>query len=236
MQPFVEAVARFQEQFGQSQGTLYVIGLVLATVLFAYFVGCFNGSVIVSKYILHNDVRNHGSGNAGLTNFHRVFGGPLTLVVLLTDVAKAVLAVLIGGLLFGLVLGGGDHYMVIQGRYLAGMCCILGHIFPCFFHFQGGKGILSGGTMAIVVDWRVAIVVWGCFIILFLITKWVSLGSCAAAAAYPVATVFLHRNVLCIICALVCGVLIVWKHRGNLQRMVRGEEPKFSLHHKKEVS
>ncbi len=118
----------------------------------AYFCGCFNGAVIVSKYILRDDVRNHGSGNAGLTNFYRAFGGPLTLAVILTDVLKAVVAVWLGMLWMG-QLPNGD----ILAKYWAGLFCLLGHMFPCMFRFKGGKGILSGGAIAIMIDWRVAL-------------------------------------------------------------------------------
>lgn len=235
MSQFVNSMARLQESYGQSSGFLLGVGILLAAALIAYFAGCFNGSVIVSKYLLHNDVRNHGSGNAGLTNFHRVFGGPLTLAVLLTDVLKAIVAVLVGGALVGLVFGGGDAELLIVGKYMSGMFCVLGHMFPCFFHFRGGKGILSGGTIAILVDWRVAVIVWGCFLLLVILTRWVSLGSCVAGALFPVATGLVFRDILCTVFALICGILIIWKHRGNIQRLLRGEEPKFSLHRKKEI-
>ena len=123
----------------------------------AYFCGCFNGAVIISKYILRDDVRRHGSGNAGLTNFYRTFGGPLTFVVILCDVLKAVIAVLIAA-----HIGGGFDprmmpdmplstemtvYYVVLFKYWAALFCLLGHMFPCMFHFKGGKGILSGGTI-----------------------------------------------------------------------------------------
>lgn len=137
------------------------VPIYIMVAIAAYFLGCFNGAVIVSKYILRNDIRNHGSGNAGLTNFHRVFGGGLTFVVILCDVLKAVLAVLIGSGLFGLCLEN-----AVLGKYWAGLFCLLGHMFPCMFGFKGGKGILSGGTIAIMIDWRVALVVWGGFLIL----------------------------------------------------------------------
>ena len=117
---------------------------VVLTVLAGYFLGCVNGALLVSKYILHDDVRDHGSGNAGLTNFHRVFGGKLTIVVVLCDMLKAVCAVLVGQLLMGHFLG-----LVVLGKYVAGLSCMLGHMFPCMFHFKGGKGILSGGAIAL---------------------------------------------------------------------------------------
>ena len=204
-----------------------VLGLLLAVAVGAYFLGCFNGAVIVSKYILRDDVRTHGSGNAGLTNFYRTFGGPLTFVVILCDVLKAVLAVLLGVWLLSFI---GPAF----GKYWAGLFCLLGHMFPCMFHFKGGKGILSGGTIAIMIDWRIALVVWGGFLILTALTKYVSLGSCWAGASFPFATWFVYQDVLLTILAVVIGGLILWKHRGNIVRLIHGNENKFSLHRKKQ--
>ena len=204
----------------------------------AYFCGCFNGAVIVSKYILRDDVRNHGSGNAGLTNFYRTFGGPLTFVVILTDVLKAVVAVLVGVWLTGQLLpigsGAAQTTATALAEYWSGLFCLLGHMFPCMFHFKGGKGILSGGTIAIMIDWRVALVVWGGFLILAALTKWVSLGSIWAGASFPFATWFVYHDVVLLALAILLGGLIVWKHRGNLKRILNGTESKFSLHHKKD--
>ena len=211
--------------------------------LIAYFCGCFNGAVIVSKYILRDDVRTHGSGNAGLTNFFRTFGGPLTFVVILTDVLKAIVAILIS-----LWLGGmfdprllptapleNQAMVLVFFKYWGGLFCLLGHMFPCMFHFKGGKGILSGGTIAIMIDWRVALVVWGGFLILAVLTRWVSLGSCWAGLSFPFVTGFVFRDFFCTALAAVCGALILWKHRGNIKRILKGTESKFSLHHKKEA-
>ena len=114
-----------------------VLGMMLIVSAASYLLGCFNGAVIVSKYILRDDVRNHGSGNAGLTNFCRTFGGPLTAVVILCDVLKAVIAVLLGSWLLGFI----DP---LFGKYWAGVFCLLGHMFPCMFHFKGGKGVATG--------------------------------------------------------------------------------------------
>ena len=147
-------LSRYLDAAGTAPGWLALAAAGVAVV--AYCLGCFNGAVVVSRYILRNDVRSHGSGNAGLTNFYRAFGGPLTLAVILTDVLKAVVAVWLGMLWMG-QLPNGD----ILAKYWAGLFCLLGHMFPCMFRFKGGKGILSGGAIAIMIDWRVALVVWG---------------------------------------------------------------------------
>jgi len=211
----------------------------------AYFCGCFNGAVIVSKYILRDDVRNHGSGNAGLTNFYRTFGGKLTLVVILCDVLKAVIAVRIGVWFgarfdprimpdFPLAAEQAAHYLILF-TYWAGLWCLLGHVFPCMFGFKGGKGILSGGTIAIMIDWRLALLVWGGFMILAALTRYVSLGSVFAAAAFPVGTwLFVSRDLIIMVLALLLGGLVLYMHRGNIHRLLTGTENKFSLHHKKE--
>ena len=204
-------------------------GLLLAGIaIISYFLGCFNGAVIVSKYILRDDVRNHGSGNAGLTNFYRTFGGPLTLVVILTDVLKAVVAILLGAWAFG-TLG-----LTVLGKYWAALFCLLGHMFPCMFKFKGGKGILSGGTIAIMMDWRIALVVWGGFLILAIVTKYVSLGSVWAGASFPFISWYCYPDPMIVVLAFIIGGLVVWKHRANIGRLIHGNENKFSFHHKKE--
>ncbi len=202
----------------------------LLTAAIAYFCGCFNGAVIVSKYILRDDVRTHGSGNAGLTNFYRTFGGPLTAVVILCDVVKAVIAVWAGALLFRQMIAD-DAYVVIMGKYLAGVFCLLGHMFPCMFHFKGGKGILSGGTIAILIDWRIALLVWGGFLVLTALTRYVSLGSCWAGLTFPIGTWFVYHDFLLLILGIACGGLVLWQHRANIKRLLNGTESKFHFHH-----
>ena len=204
---------------------------LLITAVQAYFWGCFNGAVIVSKYILRDDVRNHGSGNAGLTNFHRTFGGLLTFVVILCDVLKAVAAVLIGVTISRWLCL--PFYTPVVAKYWSGLFCLLGHMFPCMFHFKGGKGILSGGAIAIMIDWRIALVVWGGFLILAVLTRYVSLGSCWAGASFPFATWFVYQDVILTVLAVVIGGLILYMHRGNIKRLLTGTENKFSLHKKK---
>lgn len=205
----------------------YFAVTMLPAAVIAYFLGCSNGAVIISKYILRDDVRNHGSGNAGLTNFFRTFGGGLTFVVILIDVLKAVLAILIATHFFL-----GDTAFA---KYWAGLFCLLGHMFPCMFGFKGGKGILSGGAIAIMIDWRVALVVWGGFLILTILTRYVSLGSCWAGASFPFATWFVYHDILLLVLSIAIGGLILWKHRANIGRLLRGEENKLSFRKKGET-
>ena len=217
---------------------LPILGAALLIAAIAYFLGCFNGAVIVSKYILRDDVRNHGSGNAGLTNFHRTFGGGLTFVVILCDVLKAVAALLLGVFLSDLLLAGTGYNAIpevtLYAKYWAALFCLLGHMFPCMFKFKGGKGILSGGTIAIMIDWRVALVVWGGFIVLTVLTKYVSLGSCWAGATFPIATFLFHPGTaaadpVIVALSVVIGGLILYMHRGNIHRLLTGTENKFHL-------
>lgn len=204
----------------------------LLTAVIAYFCGCFNGAVIVSKYILRDDVRTHGSGNAGLTNFYRTFGGPLTLVVILTDVFKAIVAIWVGMFLFRQMIAN-EVLVVALSKYWAGLFCLLGHMFPCMFHFKGGKGILSGGTIVWMIDWRIGLVVWVGFLLLFLLTKYVSLGSVWAGASFPFATWYFYPDPVIVLLAFLLGALILWKHRSNIVRLIHGNENKFSVHRKK---
>jgi glycerol-3-phosphate acyltransferase PlsY len=218
-----------------SRGGLW-LPLVLIAVP-AYFLGCFNGSVIISKYILKDDIRTHGSGNAGLTNFYRTFGGRLTLAVILMDMLKAVFAVLIGMAVarhFFSASGAEGTIVLALGKYWGGMFCLFGHMFPCMFHFRGGKGILSGGAMTLLIDWRVALVVWGSFFILAVLTRYVSLGSVCAAAGYPIVSWCVFQNVQILILALVTGGMVIWRHRSNIGRLIHGTESKFTVRHKTE--
>lgn len=202
--------------------------LLLLTAVLSYFLGCLNGAVIVSKYILQDDVRSHGSGNAGLTNFYRTFGGKLTFLVIGADMIKMVIAVFISTVLCSTVLVSVPIFV----RFWAGLWCAIGHMFPCMFQFRGGKGILSGGTLVLLLDWKIALTVWGVFIVIVVITKWVSLGSCSAAVIFMISSVIVYPAPSVFLCAFcVCG-LILWQHRGNIVRILHGEESKFTFKRK----
>ena len=197
---------------------------IVVGVLTSYLLGNLNGAVCISA--LHNDdVRSHGSGNAGLTNFHRTFGGGLAAVVILCDVLKAVIALLLGSWLLGFI----DPLL---GKYWAALWCLLGHMFPCMFQFKGGKGILSGGTIALMIDWRIALVVWGGFLVLVLLTRYVSLGSVWAGASFPFISWYCFPQPMIVILAFLCGGLVVWQHRSNIKRLLQGNENKLRFHRK----
>ena len=203
-----------------------VVFTVALTLLVSYLLGCFNGSVMTSHFIIRDDVRQHGSGNAGLTNFYRTYGARYALCVIICDMGKTVLACLIGGYLMHWVAG--DWTL---GLLIAGIGCELGHMFPVFFGLRGGKGILSGGVIVLLLDWRVALIAWGLFAALWLLTRFVSLGSVAATASMPVSVFFLlGHNWLYTVLSAAVAALVIWCHRGNIQRLLHGTEKKFQWH------
>ncbi len=198
---------------------------IAAVALVSYLLGCLNSSIVISKYFLKDDVRNHGSGNAGLTNFYRVFGKKNVVFVILLDVLKAVLSCLIGAAVLGNLMG-----LEVLGRYIAGLFCLLGHVFPCMFGFRGGKGVLSGGAIVLMLDWRIAIVVWALFLVLVAASRMVSLGSMAAAIAFPIMTWVVYQSWLLLAIAICISILILWRHKDNAQRIAHGEENKLEFH------
>jgi len=194
--------------------------------LVSYFLGCINGSVMVSHFIIRDDVRKHGSGNAGLTNFYRTYGAKYALLVIAIDMGKTVVAALIGGCMLDYLL----HDWTL-GVLLGGLGCEIGHMFPVFFGFLGGKGILCGSVLVWFLDWRIALVAWGLFFGLWLLTRYVSLGSVTAAASIPVmATLVFGLNGKYLILCVLISALAIYCHRGNIQRLLSGSESKFKWH------
>lgn len=219
-------LSRYIQAAHVAPGWLAVAAIGVAVI--SYFLGCFNGAVVVSRYILRDDVRSHGSGNAGLTNFYRTFGGPLTAVVILSDVVKAVLALLFASFIAGQI----SAELVVLFKYWAGVFCLVGHMYPVTFQFKGGKGILSGGTIVLMMDWRIALVAWGGFLLLAVLTRYISLGSCWAGLSFPFMSGIVYQDVLVTLLAILIGGLILWKHRANMMRIVNGTESRFTLHKK----
>lgn len=195
----------------------------LLVMLLSYFFGCFNGSFMVSHFIIRDDVRKHGSGNAGLTNFYRTYGAKYALLVIACDMGKTVAACLLGSFFF--------RCLGSLGTLLAGLGCELGHIFPVFYGFRGGKGILSGGTLVLLLNWRVAAVAWALFLLLWLTTRYVSLASITATCSAPITVYFVYgHNWLYTGLCLAVAALVVWCHRENIQRLLHGTEKKFKWH------
>ena len=196
---------------------------ILLTAIVCYFLGNHNGAICVSM-MLGDDVRTHGSGNAGLTNFIRSYGSGRATLVVLIDVGKAVVACILGGVLlqpFGCGL---------LGRALGGLFVMLGHDFPALQGFRGGKGILSGWTIAWMVDWRIALLIGVVFFAAYFITKYVSLGSVLAAASFGLGFLIFHRNDFGVCCSgVLMSALALFMHRSNIARLIKGQERKTDL-------
>lgn len=212
---------------------MLILGILLLT-LVPYLLGCANGSILVSKYLLKDDIRNHGSGNAGLTNYTRVFGKQHVFWVIAPDVLKGVFGILSGMLAAKLMeLGGWDVITTVRGKYIAALFCELGHMFPFNFGFKGGKGILTGGIIAMMISWKVAVVVWGSFLILTALFRYVSLGSISTGFLFPLMCWVLYRDPVAMVFALVVGFLVVFAHRSNISRLIHGNENKLTFHKQK---
>ena len=197
---------------------------ILITVLVSYVLGNLNGAVLMSNLLAHEDVRTHGSGNAGLTNFARNYGGIGSLGVILVDGGKAVLACLLGGLLLE------QHIGQVAGMAIGGLALMVGHDFPALLGFKGGKGILSGCLIAFVVDWRIGLLILGIFALLYFLTSYVSLGSVLAGIAFGVGFIVFHQdNLIVMLCGAAMSVLVVFMHRENIARLLKGEERKTNL-------
>lgn len=195
----------------------------------AYALGSVNGSIIVSRYLFHSDVRTMGSGNAGLTNFYRNYGPKGIAGVLGIDIAKGVLAALIGGLVFPLATGDQalkPEYVDI-GRLFAVFCLILGHVFPVFYGFRGGKGILCGVSAVFIVDYNAGVIALVVFVLAFLLTRYVSLGSVLGTISVPVTLLAKGFSGLCLILACLSVLLVIMKHGENIVRIIRHKEPRF---------
>jgi glycerol-3-phosphate acyltransferase PlsY len=194
---------------------------IIITALVCYFLGNHNGAICVSL-MLGDDVRSHGSGNAGLTNFIRNFGANRALLVIAIDVFKAVLACLLGGLMF-------PEY-AIAGRTLGGVAVMLGHDFPALQGFRGGKGILSGWFIAFMIDWRIGLLIGIVFFTTYLLTQYVSLGSVLAAVTFALGFIIFRRHdFLVMVGGVFMGLLTVYMHRANIKRLLKGEESKTNL-------
>ena len=222
---------------------MLILAILISAVL-SYLLGSFNSSILVVRLLKHQDIREFGSHNAGLTNTLRCFGKGCAALTLVGDLAKGIVAVLLSKgicelLGTGLTAQNDVHFI----GYIAGIFAILGHVFPIYYHFKGGKGVLVGVSVFLGIDWKVFLCLTVIFAVVLAISKYVSLGSIIAAACCPVVTFlfqFWQRGDLPMWylwlntgLAALMGAWVIYMHRTNIQRLKAGNENKFSFHSKK---
>lgn len=226
---------------------------LLLTMIISYLLGSCNSAIIVVRCLKHEDIREHGSKNAGLTNTLRCYGKIPALLTLIGDLAKGIIAVLLSILMFRLIIGSGfpnelpDWYPPVMDEisigYISGFFAILGHIFPIYYGFKGGKGILVASSVLIVVDPLTFAIIIPFFALVLFITRYVSVSSISAAVFYPILTFLLHffveklpvANCITHVILVACtSALLIYMHRTNIKRLKEGTENKFSFNKKKE--
>ena len=197
---------------------------VLITAVIGYFLGNLNGAFIMYKLLTHEDIRKSGSGNAGLTNFMRNFGPAKGIWVLVIDIGKAVAACLLGKILLA------PMGCSMEGLMVGAVAVSLGHDFPALLGFHGGKGIVCGFSVALCADWRCALIILAVFALSLYITRYVSLSSILAAAAFCISFAVLHHSEP-VVAALgvVIGLLAIFMHRANIKRLIEGTEKKATF-------
>jgi glycerol-3-phosphate acyltransferase PlsY len=224
-------ILTFSEEW---QVTLVYLISAIAVIAVSYLLGSVNSAIIISKTFYNDDIRNHGSGNAGLTNVNRTYGLKAAGLTLLGDMLKSLLSVLFAALLFGF------HYIdgisISEFCYVAGLFAVLGHVFPIYYGFKGGKGVLSTATVALVLAPIPFVILFALFIGIVAISKYVSLGSVCVATLFPVIVngyikVFLGGmpNGILSLSTIILAILVVWCHRENLKRISDRTERKLSF-------
>ena len=214
------------------------IAFVLIVVISSYLLGSINSAIIVSRVFHGDDIRRHGSGNAGLTNIHRTYGLGSAGLTLLGDVLKTAISISIAGVLFGF------HYFagisVVGYGYLAGFMTVIGHVFPIYYGFRGGKGVLATAVTALILSPIVFVILMLLFVAIVWISRYISLGSVSVAILYPVlingymkVTMGTSPDIITAMTTIMIAILIVICHRGNLKRISDRTEHKFSFGKKK---
>lgn len=181
-----------------------------------YLLGSVSLSIYMSQRLFGGDVRAKGSGNAGATNMARVYGLSAGVLTLAADMVKAAVSMLVGSLLLGDV-----------GLALGGACCILGHCFPVFHNFKGGKGVSVGGILSIIIDWRVGLMVVGSFAVAAVLSRKVSLGSICGAIACGVGSVIFVDSTPRVALGVFAMLMVLIRHWENIGRLIKGTEPNF---------
>ena len=202
-----------------------IVGLV------AYLLGSISFSVIISKKMAGFDVREKGSGNAGATNMLRSVGKKAAALTLLCDALKGVVAVLFA-VLVGKIAKNSDKALLVQ---IAGILVVVGHTFPVFFGFKGGKGVATSLGVLLVTNWQIGLICLMFALVLMALTIMVSMGSVGAAILFPVLVLFIHSNYIVtegssyLVYSIILAVLVAFNHRSNIQRILNGTENKISF-------
>jgi glycerol-3-phosphate acyltransferase PlsY len=209
---------------------IYLIAAIVSVALVAYLLGSINFAIIITKIFAKKDIRDFGSGNAGMTNVLRTLGKGPAALTLVGDFSKGIVAVLLGKLIFSFI-GGTEG--ILFGGYISAFFVMLGHLFPLYYKFKGGKGILVCAGAILIIDPLVLAIVLSIFIIFVVISRYVSLGSIAAAVSFPIATFCLalirQSNTIFqdSFMALTIAAIIIFMHRGNIKRLLNGTESRL---------
>lgn len=220
-----------------------VIKYILIAVI-AYLLGSLNFSIILSEVVKKKDIRDSGSGNAGATNMLRTYGKKAAVGTMIGDILKVALGIIIAfaildvpmKYIFSNPADAAEIQRVMLYKEFAGLFCVLGHIFPLYFKFKGGKGVAACTGMVIIVDWRIALILFVIFIGVILISKWISLGSIVIALLYPVLIFAFYKNFILAAVALLFTAIVIVAHRENIKRLAKGTENKISFKNKKSSS
>lgn len=224
------------------QASLIVKYILIAVI--AYLLGSLNFSIILSEVVKKKDIRDSGSGNAGATNMLRTYGKKAAVGTMIGDILKVALGIIIAfaildvpmKYIFSNPADATEIQRVMLYKEFAGLFCVLGHIFPLYFKFKGGKGVAACTGMVIIVDWRIALILFVIFIGVILISKWISLGSIVIALLYPVLIFAFYKNFILAAVALLFTAIVIVAHRENIKRLAKGTENKISIKNKKSSS
>ena len=205
--------------------------------LIAYLIGSINFSIIISKKMAGFDIREKGSGNAGTTNMLRAVGKKAAVITLICDILKGVVSILIA-VLIGKITKSLDNNLNALLVQLAGIFVILGHTFPIFFKFKGGKGIATALGVLLITNWQIGLICLVFALVLIALTKMVSVGSISAAILFPILVVFINQNYIVptsnsnwsyLVFSIIIALLVIFNHRANVQRILNGTENKISF-------
>ena len=200
----------------------------------AYLIGSINFSIILSKRMAGFDIREKGSGNAGTTNMLRAVGKKAAAITLICDILKGVVSILIA-VLVGKIIKNLDNALLVQ---LAGIFVIIGHTFPVFFKFKGGKGIATALGVLLMINWQIGLICLIFALVLMALTKMVSVGSIAAAILFPILVAFIDQNYIVqtsnsnwsyLVFSIIVALLVIFNHRANVQRILNGTENRLSF-------